>query len=78
MIVRISMDKKECLIEIVKDILQLDECYMAMERLDIETWDSLAHVMLISEIETRFQTLIPFEDINKIEKVEDFLKYIVK
>lgn len=39
-------------------------------------WDSLVHLRIISEIEGELDIEIGFDEINKIEKISDFLKFI--
>lgn len=68
-------DSEKGLIEMAKSILQIDSIDLDTKRSDIEQWDSLAHVMLISEVESFFHKAIPFEDISKIECLYDFIKY---
>ena len=45
---------------------------------EIEEWDSLNHLRLVSEIEESFGIEIPFDEIKNIQKVENFLKYFKK
>lgn len=42
----------------------------------LDNWDSLNHLRIVAEIEERFKTTIPMEDISAIKKVKDFLKYL--
>jgi acyl carrier protein len=66
------------LIDIAARILRV-----APERVTLEStrdtlpeWDSLAHVRMIMEIEDEFEIEIPINDIPKIRKLNDFMKYI--
>lgn len=72
----ITVEKKESLLETVNEILKIEDCTLNTNRKETESWDSLAHVMLIAEIESKFNISIPFEEIGNIEKVNDFFKYI--
>ncbi len=64
------------ILSIAKGIFETEDITMSTSRGDVSSWDSLAHVMLISEIETKFKIGIPFEEISKIEKLQDLIKYI--
>lgn len=67
---------EEKLINTVKEVLEIEECTLETLRKDVDSWDSLGHVILIAEIQEEFQVNIPFDDIEKIEKVEDFMRYL--
>ena len=41
---------------------------------DVEEWDSLAHVMLIGELEEQFGISIPVEDAVEIDGVRELLE----
>jgi len=41
-----------------------------------ENWDSLAHLIIISEIEKELEVNIPIENYNDIKKISDFSRYI--
>jgi acyl carrier protein len=43
---------------------------------DVETWDSLGHINVISEIEAEFGVNIPIEKIADIRCIGDFLPYL--
>jgi acyl carrier protein len=43
---------------------------------DVETWDSLGHINVISEIEAEFGVNIPIEKIADIRCIRDFLPYL--
>lgn len=45
---------------------------------EIDEWDSLANLQIIAELEERYNLKIPFEDIENINEVSDFFKYLVK
>lgn len=40
---------------------------------DFETWDSLAQVVMISEIQEKMGVEIPFEKMQSISSVQDFI-----
>lgn len=68
------------LIQIAANVLGMKKENISLNssREDIDEWDSLAHLNLIAEIEEQFGVKIPFEEIDKIFKLSDFLKYINK
>ena len=68
------------IIEIAASIFEMDPRRLSIEssRDEIEKWDSLAHVMLIAEIEEQFGVSIPFEETGNINQLKDFLKYFGK
>ncbi|MCS7119882.1 MAG: acyl carrier protein [Nitrososphaerota archaeon] len=59
--------------EIISKVLLLDETkiYDGISRNDVEAWDSLTHLILISEIETVFQISFSDEDVIEINTIGD-------
>ena len=45
---------------------------------DLEAWDSMAQINVVSEIEAEFGVNIPIEDIADIRAISDFLPYLEK
>jgi acyl carrier protein len=45
---------------------------------DLQAWDSLSHINIISEIEAEFGVSIPIEQVAEIRHIRDFLSYIEK
>lgn len=45
-----------------------------LSRENVEEWDSMGHLMLISEVESTFGVFIPDESITKIKTVGDLKK----
>lgn len=45
---------------------------------DLETWDSLAQINIVSEIEAEYGVTIPIEDVTEIHHIRDFLRYFGK
>jgi len=43
---------------------------------DVEAWDSLGHINVVSEIESEFGVSIPIEKIADIQSIRDFLPYL--
>ncbi len=66
-----SPEKK--LREIVAKVLLLQESEVNddISRKDAEAWDSLAHLMLINEIEATFEVSFSDDDIVKINSIGD-------
>ena len=73
-----SAEKK--LIEILTKVLLLEESEISDElsRDDVEEWDSLAHLMLINELEETFQITINDDDILAIHTIGDLKKILKK
>ena len=44
---------------------------------DVERWDSLAHMILIAEIEKVFSIKFKLKDLNKMKKVGDMVDVII-
>jgi len=45
---------------------------------DVEAWDSLGHINVVSEVEAEFGVSIPIENIADIQRISDFLPYLGK
>jgi acyl carrier protein len=71
-------DKK--LKEILAKVLLIDESKISddMSRKTVKEWDSMAHLMLISEIESAFEVTIDDDDIMEIQTVADIKKTLQK
>ncbi len=65
------------LIAIAKNVFDadIDEEFLYKDRKEIAEWDSLAHLQLVAEVEERFKVEIPFEEVQNIKSLADFLKY---
>ena len=73
-----STDKK--LKDILAKVLLLDESKISdgMSRKSVEEWDSMAHLMLVSEIESAFEVTMDDDDIMGIQTVGDIKKTLTK
>jgi len=58
-------------LEIKKELLDLDTA-----KDEVDEWDSLGHLIVISMIESEFNVKIPFGEVSELNKVRDFLRYI--
>jgi len=59
-------------------LIDEDEIDDKLSRKDVEEWDSMGHLMLISEVESTFGVFISDEDITKIKTVGDIKKVLRK
>ena len=72
---RNKMINEEKLLEIAKEILDNNEVKLDTKKEEIETWDSLAHVMLIASVAEGFGIDVPANQMSEITCLRDFLKY---
>jgi acyl carrier protein len=70
----------ERLIAIVAAALRVPRSKLTLETGpgDLEAWDSLAQINVVSEIEAEFGVSIPIEQVAEIRHIRDFLDYIEK
>jgi len=73
-----STDKK--LNDILAKVLLIDESKISdgMSRKSVKEWDSMAHLMLVSEIESAFEVTMDDDDIMEIQTVADVKKTLKK
>ena len=73
-----STDKK--LKTILAKVLLIDESQINddMSRKTVKEWDSMAHLMLVSEIEAAFEVTMDDDDIMEIQTVADIKKTLQK
>ena len=71
-------DKK--LKEILAKVLLIDETKISdeMSRKTVKEWDSMAHLMLVSELESAFEVTMDDDDIMEIQTVTDLKKTLQK
>jgi len=71
---------EEKLKEILVKVLLVDGTKIndRMSRKDVEEWDSMAHLMLVSEIESEFEIMMSDDDITEIKTVDDIKKVLRK
>ena len=75
-----SSSTDEKLKDILAKVLLLDESKISdgMSRKSVEEWDSMAHLMLVSEIESAFEVTMDDDDIMGIQTVGDIKKTLTK
>jgi acyl carrier protein len=73
-----GIDKK--LKDILAKVLLIDKSKIddEMSRKSVEEWDSMAHLMLVSEIESTFEVTMDDDDIMEIQTVADIKKTLKK
>jgi acyl carrier protein len=66
--------------DILAKVLLVDENKISddMSRKSVEEWDSMAHLMLVSEIESAFGVALSDDDIMGIQTVGDIKKILKK
>lgn len=71
---------EEKLKEIVAKVLLIDKAKIndEMSREDMEEWDSMAHLMLVSEVESAFEVMMSDDDIVEIQTFGDIKKVLRK
>ena len=67
---------REKIIKLIEDVLRLEPGMVTEETMakDVEAWDSLAHVMLIGELENRLGISIPLDEAGDIYGVKDIFE----
>ena len=71
---------EERLEEILAKVLLVDKANIndKMSRKDTEEWDSMAHLMLVSAIESAFGIVMSDDDVMEIDTVGDIKKILRK
>lgn len=66
------------LITVVATALGVPETLLSLQTAagEVEAWDSLAHLNVVSEIEAEFGVRIPIEKVAEIHRIADFLPYL--
>ena len=75
-----SSTTDEKLEDILAKVLLIDETKISdgMSRKNVKEWDSMAHLMLVSEIESAFEVTMDDDDIMEIQTVGDIKKTLKK
>ena len=71
-------DFDDKLIDILTRVFRIerDEIKDDLKRKDFEPWDSMAHLMLVSEVETEFEIFFEDEEVVDIWTVADLKKLL--
>lgn len=67
---------KQEIIALIEEILKVEPGTITEETRieDVEEWDSLAHVMIIGELEEKLKISLPMEEAIEITSMKDLLK----
>lgn len=67
---------KEKIILLIEDILKVPSGTITEETIieDVEQWDSLAHVMIIGELEEQLKITIPLDEAIEISSMKELLE----
>ena len=67
---------KEKIIELIEEVLGVEAGTICEDTRiqDVEEWDSLMHVMIIGELESRLGISIPLEEAAEMESVREILE----
>lgn len=67
---------KEKIIALIEDILQVPAGTVTEETRaeELEQWDSLAHVMIIGELEEKLGIAIPLDEATELSSVREILE----
>lgn len=70
------MTKQEQIIALIEELLKVPAGTITVDTqiADVEEWDSLAHVMLIGELETQLDVSIPLDDAIELTSVKELLE----
>lgn len=69
------MHNQKELLEIAKTFFETDDLTLDTPREEVEGWDSLTHVMLISAVAENLGIKVPIEALEAINCLKDILKY---
>ena len=71
-----GMDSRQKIIALIEELLKLPAGTITPDTqiADVEEWDSLAHVMIIGELEQRLGVSIPLDDAIELTSVGELLE----
>jgi acyl carrier protein len=71
---------EERLLTIISEVLELprDRIHLDLRADQVENWDSLCQLNLVSAVESGFNVTIPIEELDAIAMVRDFLRFLPK
>jgi len=72
------MDKRVKLTEIASNIFNIrkEEIDFGAKKESIESWDSFAHLALLSTVEEEMGVVIPFEEVEAIDSLDKLFEKI--
>ena len=71
------MSKRNQILEIIAEILEIEVNEISLDSaLDEDSWDSLAVVTFISEIDSNFDQVISPSDVNEVKTVADLIDLV--
>lgn len=70
------MTKQDKIIALIEELLKVPAGTITVDTqiADVEEWDSLAHVMIIGELETQLDVSIPLDDAIELTSVKELLE----
>lgn len=70
------MAKQQEIIALIEELLKVPAGTITVDTqiADVEEWDSLAHVMIIGELETQLDISIPLDDAIELTSVKELLE----
>ena len=69
---------RERIKQVIKNTFEVEDIKDDISRETSEKWDSLKHLILISNLEAEFKISIEFEDILKMNSLHDIEKILFK
>lgn len=69
---------KEKIIALIEEILKVEPGTITEDTKieDVEEWDSLAHVMIIGELDEKLQISLPLDEAVEITSMEELLEMV--
>ena len=70
------MTKRDEIIALIEELLKVPAGTITVDTqiADVEEWDSLAHVMIIGELESQLDVSIPLDDAIELTSVKELLE----
>ena len=70
------MAKQQEIIALIEELLKVPAGTITVDTqiADVEEWDSLAHAMIIGELETQLDVSIPLDDAIELTSVKELLE----
>lgn len=68
----------EKFLELIANVMEVPVNSISLEttRESLEVWDSLMQLRITGELEDVYKISIPLEEVSKLDKLEDFYKYV--